>query len=233
VSKPLPPLPAVLAEAPLPGPRPRKRERTRRNLITAAARVYTERGVRRATIREIAAAAEMTPVTIYNHFRSEAEIVQAVGIWIADTFCRRIIESYADVARGAERMAIGCRRFLWLAEQSPPWALLIADVAATTPALMEKIGHYVLADLRLGLRQKEFHAVGEAAALDLVSGTILQAMRRIASGRAPAGHARAVAATILRGLGLPPAKVRAILRRPLPAMSFARTARAAESSRDD
>ena len=216
VSKRLPPLPAVLAEIPLPGPRPRKRERTRRKLVTAAARVYTARGVRHATIREIAAAAEMTPVTIYNHVRSEAEIVQAVGIWIADTLCRRIVESYAGVPRGAERMSIGCRRFLWLAERSPPWALLIADVAATTPALMEKIGHYVLADLRLGLKQKEFRAVGEAAALDLVSGTILQAMRRIATGRAPRGHAMAVVTSILRGLGLPPAKMRAILRRPLP-----------------
>lgn len=216
VSKRLPPLPAVLAEIPLPGPRPRKRERTRRKLVTAAARVYTARGVRHATIREIAAAAEMTPVTIYNHFRSEAEIVQAVGIWIADTLCRRIVESYAGVPRGAERMSIGCRRFLWLAERSPPWALLIADVAATTPALMEKIGHYVLADLRLGLKQKEFRAVGEAAALDLVSGTILQAMRRIATGHAPRGHATAAVTTILYGLGLPPAKVRAILRRPLP-----------------
>lgn len=216
MSKPLPPLPAVLADGPLPGPRPRKRERTRRNLITAAARVYTARGVRRATIREIAAAAEMTPVTIYNHFRSEAEIVQAVGIWIADTFCRRIVESCAHVPRGAERMSIGCRRFLWLAEQSPPWALLVADVAAATPALMEKIGHYVLADLRLGLRQKEFRAVGEAAALDLVSGTILQAMRRIASRRAPRQHASAVVTSILRGLGMSPRTAGDLARRRLP-----------------
>lgn len=215
-SAPFPPLPAVLASAPEPSTRPRKRERTRRQLITAAARVYSARGMTRATIREIAAAAEMTPVTIYNHFRSESEIVQAVAIWIADTFCQRIVDSCASVPRGAERVAIGCRRFIWLAEESPAWALLVSEVAVATPALLKQIGTYILADLRLGVQQNDLHIVSDAAALDLISGTVIQAMRRVASRLAPRHHAIAAVSSILSGLGMPPRKAREFARRPLP-----------------
>lgn len=213
----LPPLPPVLAVA-TPAPRPpRKRERTRRQLIAAAARVYSARGIAKATVREITAVAEVTPVTFYNHFRSEAEMVQAVGTWCADTFCQRIVESSIGVSRGAERVAIGCRRFIWLAEESPPWASLIVDVAAANPALMERVGPYVCADLRLGVGQKELIAIDEAAALDLISGGVLQAMRRVVLGQAGRRHAAHVVCSILRGLGVPLADARSIVRRPLPA----------------
>lgn len=220
-STPLPQLPAVLAAAPDPQQRLRKRERTRRHLIMAAARVYSAYGIRQATIRKIAATAEMTPVTIYNHFSSETEILEAVGVWIADTFCQHIVESYAAVPRGSWRMAIGCRRFIWLAEQSPPWALLVAEVAAASPALMTQIGRYIVPDLRLGVAQKDFRVESEAAALDLISGTVIQAMSRVASRRARRGHGASVVASILCGLGMRPHTAAAIARRPLPALPAA------------
>ncbi|SKA38588.1 transcriptional regulator, TetR family [Enhydrobacter aerosaccus] len=215
----LPPLPPVLTAAFQGQPRLRKRERTRRQLIAAAARVYSVRGIAKTTVREIAAAAEVAPVTFYNHFHSETELMQAVGTWVADVLCQRIVESYAHIPRGAERMSIGCRRLLWLAEESPPWALLVADVASATPAFMQQIGPYVLADLHLGQKQKEFGAVGDSTTLDLVSGTVLQAMRRIALGLAPTRHALAVVTAILCGLGMSPREARALARRPMPRLA--------------
>ena len=76
----------------------------------------------------------------------------------------------------------------------------------------------MLADLRMGIRQKAFKPVSERAAIDLVNGTVTQAMRSIAHGLAPAGHASAVAATVLRGLGMPPDAALAVAKRPLPPM---------------
>lgn len=218
---PLPPLPPMLMEASQGRGRMRKRQRTRAQLIAAAARVYSRRGIAGATIREIATVAEMSPVTFYNHFRSERELVHAVGTWVADTFCTHIVASYAGVSSGAERLSIGCRRFLWLAQYSPPWALFVADVAAATTAFTEQIGPYVLADLQLGRKQGDFRAGGNAAALDLVSGTILQSMRRIAIGEAPRNHAKETMMAVLCGLGLSSAKARKLLLRPLPDMVHA------------
>lgn len=193
-----------------------KRERTRRQLIAAAIRVFSARGVAAATIQEIAAAAEMAPGTVYNHFRAKDDVLHAVAGWVGDTLCRHIAESHAGVTEGAERMAIGNRRYIWLAEQSPAWALLVLDVAAAAPQLLQQVNEYVLADLRLGVRQKSFRIPSEAAALDLINGAVTQAMRRAALGQAPARHDSAVATSVLRGLGVPFDDALEIARRPLP-----------------
>ncbi len=213
---PLSPLPRFLIDASKGRGALPKRQRTRAQLIAAAARVYSRCGIAEASIREIAAVAGMSPVTVYNHFRSERELVDAVGTWVGDTFCQQIIASYAHVSSGAERISIGCRRFLWLAEYSPAWALFVADVAAATTTFMHQIGPYVLADLHLGQEQGDFHAVGDAVALDLVSGTILQSIRRMATGGAPRNHAKGTVMAILCALGQNREKARKVLRRPLP-----------------
>lgn len=213
----MPPLPAELAVAlevpqtPLP-----KRERTRRQLLVAALRQLGARGVAAATLQQIAQQAEVTTATVYNHFASKDELVQAVAVWLADGLCRRIGESYAHIPEGAERMAIGNKRYLWLAETSPAWAQLLLDVAAAAPALVDATRSYMLADLRLGLKQKAFKPVSEAAAADLIAGTITQAMRMLIAGAAPRGHAQAVSATVLIGLGMERALALEVAARPLP-----------------
>ena len=207
-------LPAVLAEA-APG-RLAKRERTRRQVIAAAIGVLTQRGSALATMQEIAAAAEVAPATLYNHFRTKDELLQGVALHVAETLCRRIAESYTEVRDAAERMAIGNRRYIWLAEQSPGWALLVLDIGLAVPHLAQQVTQDARADLRLGLRQKRFRVTSEAAAMDLIAGTVSQAMRSVALGLAPARHDVAVAATVLRGLGMAADEALAVARRPLP-----------------
>jgi AcrR family transcriptional regulator len=216
-SAPMTPLPAPLSWS-LDGPAERlpKRERTRRQLIAAAIRVFSARSVADATIQEIASAAEMTPGTVYNHFRAKDDVVEAVALWVANTLCRRISDSYDHIRDGAERMAIGNRRYIWLAEQSPAWALLLLDVGAAAPHLMQQVSSDARADLRLGLKQKRFRVVSEAAAMDLINGTISQAMLSVAHGLAPARHDIAAASTVLRGLGMPFDEALEVARRPLP-----------------
>lgn len=49
--------------------------RTRAGLLAGAARAFAERGVRRATMQSIAAAAGVSKATLYNHFRTKEEVV--------------------------------------------------------------------------------------------------------------------------------------------------------------
>ncbi|SEO28073.1 transcriptional regulator, TetR family [Rhodospirillales bacterium URHD0017] len=208
-------LPPALAEAAA-GRRLAKRERTRRQVIAAAIGVLTQRGSALATMQEIAAAADVAPATLYNHFRTKDDLLQGVALHVAETLCRRIAESYAHVRDAAERMAIGNRRYIWLAEQSPGWALLVLDIGLAVPPLAQRVTQDARADLRLGLKQKRFRVASEAAAMDLISGTVSQAMRSVALGLAPARHDVAVAATVLRGLGMAADEALALARRPLP-----------------
>jgi hypothetical protein len=52
--------------------------------------------------------------------------------------------------------------------------------------------------------------------MDLINGTVGQAMRTVIMGKAPARHDSAVAATVLRGLGMAADTATEVARRPLP-----------------
>ncbi|MGK6308200.1 TetR/AcrR family transcriptional regulator [Variovorax sp. DT-64] len=184
--------------------------------MQAAIRVFTARGFAAATMQELAAVAGVTTGTVYNHFKTKDEVAGAVALLLADTLCRRIDDSQQGITEGAQRMAIGNQRYIWLAEQSPQWALMTLDVAAAAPELLLEIRHYVLADLRLGVKQKAFRIPNEAAAMDMINGTIAQAMRSVALGLAPPNHGRAVATCVLRGLGMDAAAAKEVAHRPLP-----------------
>ncbi|MEZ5606564.1 MAG: TetR family transcriptional regulator [Burkholderiaceae bacterium] len=213
----LPPLPPPLDQALLAGVEAGpKRQRTRRQLLLAAMQVYSQKGVAGASLQDIAAAAGVASGTIYNYFSTREEVAEHAALWLATTLCECIAQGHAAVRRGAERMAFGNRRYLWLAEHSPAWALLLLDVGAAVPAFAAAIRAYAVEDLRLGLQQKEFRIFSEAAAVDLVGGTIGSAMASIAHGQAPAGHASAVVATVLQGLGLTAGEAQDIARLPLP-----------------
>jgi AcrR family transcriptional regulator len=57
------------------GLRDRKRQRTRQALITAAMRLFKDKGYERTTVAEIAAAAEVSTKTFFNHFASKDEVL--------------------------------------------------------------------------------------------------------------------------------------------------------------
>ncbi|HZY54521.1 MAG TPA: TetR/AcrR family transcriptional regulator [Reyranella sp.] len=209
---------AMLLDPPPEGPRLRKRERTQRALVIAAIQVIARDGLAAATPGQIASAADVTSVTFYNYFKSKAEIVNAVGLFIAETIRRRSAPGRAALATSAERMAAGCLRYLHLAELSPGFAMLVVEVAEAEPAFLELIGTFVRQELRGGIRDNDFAPLRDTVATDLVVGSVMRAMRRIAQGGAPRSHRTDITLAILRGLGLPSAEARRIVGLPLDAL---------------
>lgn len=217
-SSPLGPLPGYVVAG---GRRLPKRERTRLALLEAAVAVFGERGVQVATIQDIADAARVATGTFYNHFKSKDELLSALALWIGDGFCQRIVQSYEHIPDGAERMAIGNRRYIQLALDTPHWALLLMQLVAAAPEAGARIASYSLADLRLGIKQKRFRITNERAAIDLIGGTISAAMRSVALGELPAaarrgGYDSAVATLVLQGLGMDGDEALALARKALP-----------------
>jgi AcrR family transcriptional regulator len=221
----LPPLPAPLAAAFVAAAGGGgKRERTQAALVLAAVNVFSARGVAAATVQEVAQVAGMTPATVYNHFSSKEALVERVALTLAEGLCRAIGESHEQIEDGAERMAIGQRRYLWLAAEAPAWALLVLDVGRANPTLGPLLQAYPLADLKLGIRQKRFRVPSEAAALDAISGICMAGMQSVALGQAPAKHDIAVATVVLRALGMDWAEAAEVARRPLPPLVTAEPA---------
>ena len=213
----MPPLPEPLAAAFLHATSGGgKSERTQSQLLHAAVQVICDRGLQGATMQQVAQAAGVTPATLYNHFSTKEALVQRLAVTLAQTLCRAINDSYGHITDAAERMAIGQRRYVSLAAQSPGWALLLLDVLNATPQVLQEIEKYPLADLRLGVKQKKFRVRSEAAAMDVINGVCTQAMRRVAVGAAPAKHDVACAALVLRALGMAPEEAAEVAARPLP-----------------
>jgi AcrR family transcriptional regulator len=61
--------------APAPGLRERKKRRTRELIASTAAHLFAERGYEHVSVLEIAAAAEVSEQTVYNHFATKSELV--------------------------------------------------------------------------------------------------------------------------------------------------------------
>jgi len=217
----LPPLPPVLAAAFAAATSGGgKRERTQGALVRAAVEVFGLRGVAAATIQEVAQAAGVTAATVYNHFASKEELLERVVVVLAESLCRSIAESQAQVEDGAERVAIGQRRYVLLAQESPGWVLLLLDIAASSPSMLAAIEQYPLADLRMAAKQKRIKVPNEAVGVDVLEGICLQAMRRVAMGRAPARYDVAVATVVLRALGMDADEAAEVARRPLPDLAL-------------
>jgi len=228
----LPPLPAPLAAAFVAAAGGGgKRERTQAALVLAAVNVFCARGVASATVQEVAQVAGMTPATVYNHFSSKEALVERVALALAESLCRAIGDSHAEVEDGAERMAIGQRRYLWLAAEAPSWAMLVLDVGRANHKLAKILQAYPLADLKLGLKQKRFKVPSEAAAMDAISGICIAGMQSVALGLAPPKHDIAIATVVLRALGMEAADAAEVARRPLPPLATAEPAGGAAAAK--
>lgn len=200
----------------VPPPATGVRVRTHALLVDAALRVFARKGTGAAAIHEIAAEAGVANGTFYNYFRTRDALLDAVSLRLAERLQAGISASSVAVTDAAERVAIGSRRFVLEALHDPIWGAAIVRVWSGSGALRERLAAPVRADLRAGRRQGRFAYASEAAAADLLEGAVLVGMRTVLDGRAGAGHASAVAALVLRGLGVPAATADAIARRPLP-----------------
>lgn len=195
----------------------RKRARTRDSLVSAALEIFARKG-EAASINEIAAEAGVSNGTFYNHFTTREDLLDAVGTRLLEVLADQIALSYAVVKDPAERIAIANRRILLQALAHPNWGWVIVRMAGSARSLSSRIEAYALADLRAGARQGRFHVRPDRAALDLVIGTVLAGMRSILEGKAGAGHASAIAALMLRGLGVPAEEADDLTSRPLPTL---------------
>lgn len=160
----------------------KKRERTRRGLIDAALRLFARKEVGEVALLEVASEAEVASGTIYNYFRTRDEVVEAVGIALADEFAETIALLSHNVDSGARRLSIGVRMFIRRAMADPDWASAVIRVVHFDQAIRSKIASHVLADLRAGAEEGMFSYPDEGIALDLVVSCAVGGMRAVVEG---------------------------------------------------
>ena len=197
----------------------KKRERTRRSLVDAALRLLARKEVGEIALLDVAAEAEVANGTIYNYFRTRDEILEAVGISLADEFSDTIAALSTDVHSGAQRLSIGVRMFIRRAGDDHQWANALLRIIHLDQAMRSRVADRVLDDLREGRREGALTFKEEGIALDMVMSCTTGAMRSVVEGRAVAQHDVQVAEMILKALGATPAQTRKITGLPLPAIA--------------
>lgn len=207
--------------------RPGKRERTHAQLLDAALRVIARKDAAALTLLELAQEASVANGTVYNYFRTREEIVEAVALRLADELSEEQSRMFADVDEGAARLTLGVRNFVLRAAEDRAWGLVFLRVSAAAARFGHAVTRKTLGNLRRGSRAGTFRYPSEAAALDLVFGTTLAGMRTVVDGRAGTGHDRAIAHTVLRGLGVTPAEAERLVSLPFPRLDVTRPAAAA------
>lgn len=194
----------------------KKKARTRQALVEAAIRIYAGKGVGELQLNELAEEAAVSSGTVYNYFKTREEVLQAVGIELANQFSHRIAVVSQGVENGAERVVVGVRMFIHQGRRDPVWASAVVRVFQYDKNIRSVVANNLRGDLQLGLRQGHLHYQNEEIAMGVVASVTIGAMTAILDGFDQPECDSIIAEMLLLGLGMTPAKARRVAGLPLP-----------------
>jgi AcrR family transcriptional regulator len=186
-----------------------RRERTHRHIIESALRVFAEKGPDAPVIDDFIKAAGIARGTFYNYYKSTHALLETVSHAMEDSAIASIESDLAGRTDPLDRLATGVLLWLRMAASDPLWCSFVVRVRRRGAAVERQLA----ADLRHGIRDSVLSIASVPVGRDLVVGTILEAMNRMASGRVPKAYPTAVARAILHGLGVDRRRVEGCLRR--------------------
>jgi AcrR family transcriptional regulator len=179
-------------------------------LIEAAYRVFARREAEAVTIDEIIAEAAVARGTFYNYFQTREEVLTAVAAALSDRMNHGIWAQSEAITDPAVRMAIAMRQFLHQARRDSTWGWMIVRTGLVAAPLSDTIKTGVTTDLMAGIELGRFQVECAQAAIDLVLGTGLMAMRTILNGQSEADYPEQVVWLILKSLGVESGEAEAI-----------------------
>lgn len=209
----------------------RKRE-TREKLLRAAFELIAQRGEDAVAISEITDAADVGFGSFYNHFKSKAEIHDAVLLAVFDELGQSLEKLTAEIEDAAEVVAVRTRLALALAAKNPLWGRLLLREWYRPESFTLGMGPRLLRDIVAGIATQRFVVSDPLMALVMAGGTIVAAVALQSALRGPGAELvgkfglsgadveRRAVVTLLRGLGMSAADADAIADKPLPAFDW-------------
>jgi AcrR family transcriptional regulator len=194
----------------------KKKARTRQQLVETAVRLFARGDGQELSLTRLAEEAGLSHGTVYNYFRTREEMLEAVGLDLAEQFSLEILAFSTGLVSGAERLAVGVRSFVRKAQEDSAWGSALVRVVRYDDGLRSALAGYVRADLRAGAEQGDFRYPSEELAIAMVVAGTTMAVAALLEGYPVEHHDSAVAEMILLALGLPATKARTIAHLPMP-----------------
>ncbi len=185
-----------------------KRERTRSILIDGAIAAIAEHGIQGASIKEITSIAGLSNGTFYNHFEDREEIFRQAALSIAEETAADIAGSVSDVDDGIARIVLSTNEFITRMLDTPEWGAMIVDAVHFLGDVRQDVGRHLRADINLAQKQKQLPESPDRFQLHQIVALVVFAIKVQLEGGRSKSVITQTCETILRLLGLPPAKAR-------------------------
>jgi AcrR family transcriptional regulator len=161
------------------GRRAEAADETRRRIVEATARLHAERGIAETSMKDIARAAGVSVGTVYHHFPTYPDAIDACGAWTAEHVPAPTEAIFAGAGTRAERVARLAEALFDYYERVPALASVRRDqeLAASLGQFVaqEADNRLVLCARALGTGKRDRQAALAAALVDL---DVYRALRR-------------------------------------------------------
>lgn len=169
-----------------------------------------------ASVAEVLAMAQCSSAEFQKHFTAPVAMWQAVADTLSNEAIAMIEATAGEFVDAAKRVACGVRLYLGEANDNPVFARFVTRSGLAVVGVTSLVHLYLPSHISCGNRTARFSDGTLESAVDLITGTTLAAVRRIADGEAPADHPQRVALLILRSLGVPAPQARRLATIDLP-----------------
>ena len=192
-----------------------KRERTRKKILEAAfGLIGNEQGLT-VRIEEICAAARVSRGTFYNYFTSLEQLFQVLAVELSHDLNRALVATWDETQSHADGSNAAVQHYLNYARRDPAWAWAMVHLSAFGPTFGAEAWEACHRAIAKGIEAGEFDVPSATVGRDLMTGTVLATVRtmlRFGSRSRP----QVVAYHVLRALGVPDARAKAIAESRLP-----------------
>ncbi len=180
-----------------------RRARSRLDLITAAFRVFAEKGIEAPVIDDFITASGLSRGTFYNHFETKEAILKAVADELAREINDRIRPVLKPLSDPADRVCAALLCFIDMAAADPTrgW-IMVRMIPLVGGPLNEQMRRGARNDIKAGVDQGRFRVESVHAALDLGLGMAALVIRSILGKHMPANYSRMAVAMFLQSLGI-------------------------------
>lgn len=194
----------------------KRREKTRDKLLVAAARVCASLGEKRSSINDFITAAGVGRGTFYNYYSTREELLADLWNRVGQHPFRGIVNQMSHLDDPAERIATFMRLVARRGLSDETWGWVVYALSENETELNADLRSFPIPDLIKGWTTGRFDIEDVEVALPLVVGSIRSILLFSLQGRKTGHRVDAIAALVLRGLGVPPEEADAIAKRPLP-----------------
>jgi AcrR family transcriptional regulator len=190
-----------------------KRERTRKSILQAAfGLIGNEKGLT-VRIEEICAAADVSRGTFYNYFTSLEQLFEVLAIELSQELNDALVASWDQMRSYAEGSNAAVQHYLNYARRDPAWAWAMVHLSAFGPSFGAEAWEACYRSIEQGIEAGEFDVANATVGRDLMTGTVLATVRTtLRGGRS---QPRVIAYHVLRALGVPDARAKAVVESPL------------------